>query len=94
MIYAYYETPGEFVDSATTLRDRRNKLNQLYDALLTTLLNNSHKAGIQEIQINDGQSIVKATYRNPSEIQTAMDNITKQINIIDHRLKGRLRRLQ
>lgn len=94
MIYAYFSTPGEFIDSATTLKERRVKLNQLYDALLTTLINNSSKAGIQEMQINDGQSIVKATYRNPSEIQTAMDKITDQINIIDHRLKGRFVKLQ
>lgn len=67
-----YENVGIYIDNATTLEQRIQRMDAVIDALETSALTSATSQHIQEYWLDDGQSKIKTTYRSIEEINAAI----------------------
>lgn len=69
---AVYNSYIDFLAIKTDARAKIIAIDAIIDALLTTVLKAVEKGNISEYMLNDGQTIIKTTYRNVNEVIAAM----------------------
>lgn len=89
----YFETAGLYIESCTTLRAKITAIDNIISALLTTAANAAANENITEYTLNDGQTIIKSTYRGMKAIQDSINSFEKLKQMYVNRLNGRVMRL-
>ena len=80
-----------YIQSATSLRDKVTRYNQIITALEDQMLNvASGVADISEYQLDDGQVKIKTLYRDPSAIANAINSYSFLRNRALNELNGRV----
>lgn len=88
-----YSSADIYIESCTTLRAKIAAISAIQDALLTSALKAAAKGSISQYSLNDGQTIISATYRNAKEINDAYTSFETVKQIYINRLNGRSVRL-
>lgn len=89
----YFESPWDYMESGSSLKDKIKRIDQIIDSLIKTQME-ENSGPVEEYHYNDGQTIVKTIYRTPEEMARAIEMWEKLRNKYEYRLTGRIRRLQ
>lgn len=85
-----FENPVLYIESATTLEDRVNRLDSIIDALIAESLRAAGNQRISEYFLDDGQTKVRTIYRNTTEISNAIRDFEQVKHMYLNRLNGRV----
>ncbi len=78
MIPVAFESDRAYLQSCTTVEDKIAACDAIIDALFTQMLALAQQESpIQEYMLNDGQTIIKAIYRDAKQITMSIDALTK-----------------
>lgn len=94
MAIEYYPAPYDYIKTAKTLKEKIKKIDDIIEALEDVLLKGALTADLEELQLNDGQTIIKTIYRNLDQINTAIDGLEARRNKLQYKLTGRIKRLR
>ena len=87
-------TISQYIDSATTLRDRITKIDALILTLEAVLVDSVGSANYSEYQMDDGQMKVRASYRSPADVTAGINELEKLKQRYINKLNGRVRVLR
>lgn len=85
----YYDSAAIYIDSATDLCDKIAKIDQVIDALLTNALVAAANDNIEEYSLNDGQTIIRTTYKGADAVQKSIHAFESIKQTYVNRLNGR-----
>lgn len=85
MIY----TPLQYVESATDIIAKINRLNDLIDLLLENSTNIIENSGIAEYDFDDSQVKIKTVYRSASDLTKDIFNLQKLRETYINQVNGR-----
>lgn len=88
-----YSSADLYIESCTTLRAKIAAIDTIQTALLTTALKAASKGAISQYSLNDGQTIISATYRNAKEVTASYEAFEAIKQMFINRLNGRSIRL-
>jgi hypothetical protein len=88
-----YESASIYVDSATTIRAKIARIEEIQSALLTSALTAATNGHVSEYQLDTGQTKIKANYRNAAEINASYNAFEMIRQTLINRLNGRKIRL-
>lgn len=83
-----------YIESATSLVDKVNKIQQIIDALLDQQIAAVGNSFTDEYSVDDGQIKIKTIYRSPDSIARAINDYEKIKQQCLNRLNGRNRVLR
>lgn len=69
----YFDSEALLIESKTDARAKIAAIDACINTLLTSVLASVGKAAVQEYLLNDGQTIIKTSYRNPNEVIKAVE---------------------
>lgn len=70
-----YPDEWNFIMSATDIKAQIAQCNVIIAALLVTMGRMATNAGISRVSLNDGQTIIDKSYRNPNQIMETVNAI-------------------
>ncbi len=85
-----FDTCGLYIQSATTLRAKITAIDAVIDALELQAADSVLTQNISEYQLNDGQTIIKQTYRGAKGIADAINSFEAIKQRYVNRLNGRV----
>jgi multidrug efflux pump subunit AcrA (membrane-fusion protein) len=88
----YFDNCGLYVQSATTLQAKIASIDAIIDALEAQALNAAATQNLTEYQLNDGQTIIRQTYRGAQGIANAINQFEAIKQRYVNRLNGRVYR--
>lgn len=88
-----YDSATSYVESCTTLQARIAAIDAIIDGLFTSALKAAEKGDVKEYWLNDGQVLIKTTYRNAEEVSKSILHFQKIRVMYENRLTGRAFRL-
>ncbi len=88
-----FQSETLFIDSATDMEDKVNKIDAIINALLDISLTAVGKQDIVEYTLDDGQTKIRTEFRGVSAIARAIDDYEKIRQRYFNRLNGRTFRL-
>lgn len=90
----YFDNCGLYIESQTTLRAKITAINAIIDALESQALvaATNQNESLSEYQLNDGQTIIRQTYRGVAGIAKAINDFEAIKQRYINRLTGRVYR--
>jgi hypothetical protein len=88
-----YERADIYIQSCTTLKDKITAIDNIIDALFATALKAAAGDNISQYMLNDGQTIINATYKGVHQIQASIAVFERLRQMYINRLNGRVIRL-
>ena len=89
----YYDSAALYIEGSTSLCDKIGRIDTIIDALLTNALVAAEKDNIEEYSLNDGQTIIKTTYRGTESVMKSIKAFETLKQVYVNRLDGRVSRL-
>lgn len=89
----YFTSADTYIETASTKKERIAKIDQVIDALTNAAIKAAGKGHISEYMLNDGQTIIKSTYRSLTEIHQAIRDFIQLKNLLINQLTPRVVRL-
>jgi hypothetical protein len=93
MASCIYISETQYVESKSTAREKIAAIEALQDALITTAMRAVMKGDITQYTLNDGQTIITTTYRNPEDINKAWQGLNTIKQMLVNTVNGRVFRL-
>lgn len=91
MGYIRYESINQYIDaSATDLKTELEAWKAVKDAARNAMLGNLQQGAVAELMLNNGQSIIKTTYKTMNDLLACIDLCEVQIQQIVNKLNGRV----
>jgi hypothetical protein len=95
---AIYKCAKDYIGSCTTIDQQIAAIEQIQMALLTQALTSietsvANGESISQYSLNDGQTIISASYRSASEIKRDYENYEYLKNMLRNNKSGRMVRL-
>jgi hypothetical protein len=90
---ASYSNITLYIESATNLKDQIARYDAIIAALETTALNSAGNIDIEEYQLDDGQTRIRNSFRDPNQIFKAIDNYSRLRQRAINKLNGSVVRL-
>lgn len=84
-----YSSADKYIESCTTVRAKIAAIEAIQAALLSSALKAAAKGSVSQYSLNDGQTIISATYRNASEIHKSWRAFESIKQIYVNQLNGR-----
>lgn len=88
MIQATYLDEISYIKSATDLKSELAAIEAVRAALLVQMLTIASGKPISEYMLNDGQTLIKRTYTNPTQIMAVRGILETEANDIRKLLRG------
>ena len=88
-----YSTAGVYIESKLTVGEKIIAIESIISLLLVQAAENAGVDGIQEYQLDDGQSKIKTIYRGSASIMKAIEAFEKLKQYYINKLNGRVFRL-
>lgn len=89
-----YTNLKQYVTDSRTLEDRIHRIEQLIDAMILSTLNvvsdDTYNPNVSEYQLNDGQMIVRTSYKTNSDVFASIQQLEKTKQIYVNQLNGRV----
>lgn len=82
-----------YIVDATTTEDKINRIEDVIDALMTTMLEASLNQDITEYRLDDGQTKVQTIYRSVEQIRKSIEGLEALIEMYKAKVQGRIVRL-
>lgn len=89
----WYDSAGIYIQSATTLEAKIVKIEAIITALEDIALTAAGTGNIDEYSLDDGQTKIKSTYRNTTEILEAIMGFERVRQMYVNRFNNRMFRL-
>lgn len=93
-----FESPKIYLESAKSLHERVERIDQLIDAMILSTLNvvsgEDYNPNISEYQLNDGQMTVRTAYKTNNDVFKSIEELEKIKQIYLNRLNGRVMTLR
>lgn len=89
----YFDSAGLYIASQSSINAKITAIDAIIDALLITAADSAANAGISEYSLNDGQTIIRTTYRGPDAIYTSIQSFQKLKIWYQNQSMGRVVRL-
>jgi basic membrane lipoprotein Med (substrate-binding protein (PBP1-ABC) superfamily) len=89
----YFDSAAIYIDSATSLCDKIERIDLVIDALLTNALKAAANENITEYSLNDGQTVIKTVYRGSASVEASIAAFERIKQMYVNRLNGRVFRL-
>lgn len=89
----YYDSADIYIESASSLRDKIQRIDQVIDGLISNALKAASNDNIEEYSLNDGQTIIRTTYRGAEAVQKSINAFESIKQMYVNRLNGRSFRL-
>lgn len=86
----YFDSCGLYIQSATTLRAKIAAIDAIIDALEAQAIDAVATQNLTEYQLNDGQTIIRQTYRGAGGIAKAIEDYERIKQRYVNRLSGRV----
>lgn len=85
-----YYTIKEYIDSGKNTAERIKLIDQLIDKLILSMLDSveGRDSSVEELQMNDGQMIVRTRYRSTSDIEEGIKGLERIKQMYINRLNG------
>ena len=84
-----YDSASIYIEGAADLRDRIARMEAIINALMTTAIKAVEQGDISEYMLDDGQTKIKAVYKDPDQITAAIIGFERIKQIYINRLNGR-----
>lgn len=84
-----FDSADLYIESTTDLRSKITRLNQVIDALISASIKGAANANMEEYSLDDGQTKIRAKYKDMAQIQAAINAFEKAKQIYVNRLNGR-----
>jgi len=88
-----YDSAAIYIQSATTLKGKIEKMDAIIAALEDAALDSASKSGIDQYSLDDGQSKIMTKYRSLEDINASITAFEMQRQRYVNRLNGRQVRL-
>jgi len=88
-----YDSAYIYIDSATTLAEKIDKLDTIITALEDTALKAAANDDIEEYWVDDGQAKIKTTYRSAMAVINSIQAFERMRQMYINKLNGRVSRL-
>lgn len=88
-----FDSAGLYISSATSLKEKVVKVNNIIDALLLEAANSVGTANLTEYSLDSGQTKIKTMYRGVDAILTAINGFERIKQTYLNQLNGRVIRL-
>ena len=79
-----------YVESFASLKEKVDALDRVIDLLITSAEDNTGSAHLDEYQLDDGQTKIKAVYRTTADLATAIFDFESLKQIYLNRMNGRV----
>lgn len=90
---AQYYSEYDYLSSATTIKEKISKINEIIAVLEESALKSATRQHIDEYWLDDGQTRIKTVYRSMDEVVNGLFALNKLKEIYTNKLKGRIVRL-
>lgn len=77
----YFDRERMYIDSQDSLLAKIQAIEAIIDALLVQMATIVTTAGTDEYMLNDGQTIIKTKYRDPNQVEAAINGMRRLKNI-------------
>jgi uncharacterized cupin superfamily protein len=84
-----FDSSAKYINQASTLVDRLNRIEAIIDALYTVALTAAAGDNIGEYFINDGQVQIKTTYKSSADIEKSIIAYERLKEMLKNQLNGR-----
>ena len=88
-----FDSAAIFIDSSTNLVDKICKIDLVIDALLTNALEAAGTNNIDEYTLNDGQTIIKTTYRSTESVLKSIKSFEQLRSYYQNKINGHATRM-
>jgi len=88
-----YNSADKYIESCQTVRDQIAAINAIQAALMSQALKAASKGPVSQYSLNDGQTIISATYRSTKEITEAYWDFERIKQVLINQINGRMFRL-
>ncbi|MCE3278030.1 MAG: hypothetical protein K0S44_221 [Bacteroidetes bacterium] len=92
-----YESAVHYIESATTLREQINKIDNIINALFSSALKAAANDSISEYSLDDGQTKIRTVYKNSDAVMASIESFRKlkkcMLADLNNTNNGRLMRL-
>lgn len=89
-----YLNPRQYLTDSKTLEDRIHRIEQLIDAMILSTLDTvsaeDYNPNVSEYQLNDGQMIVRTSYKTNNDVFASIQQLEKTKQIYVNQLNGRV----
>lgn len=82
-----------YLESCTTIQSKIAAIDAIIDALLITMAKAATKENFSQYSLNDGQTIINASYRSVKDIELSIEGLDRLKQMYLNRLNGRMVRL-
>lgn len=93
MANVVYDSAAIYIDSATDLQAKIARMDAIIAALETSALTAAGTANFSEYSLNDGQTIIKTTYRTIEDVQRGILGFERIRQMYINRINGRVFRM-
>jgi hypothetical protein len=87
-VVRYYSSISECLENAKDLHERYKLIKEIKMALFTSTLKQVEGGNLEEMQFNDGQTIIRTRYQNTSQIEGIIRALNKELANIERKLYG------
>ena len=84
-----YTREGLYIESKKSIRAKITAVQAIINALITAATDSAGTGGIDEYQLDDGQTKIRQTYRSVEDIWKAINGFEKQKQYYINQLDGR-----
>lgn len=89
----YFESAYKYIECASDLRDKIERINTIITALEDTALKAAANDNISEYSLNDGQTVIRTVYKGADAVLRSIEAFEKIKQMYVNRLNGRTFRL-
>jgi hypothetical protein len=93
MIMVVYEAASDYIRTGKNNKEKIDKIEQVIAALEVVMLDAATKENIEEYDLNDGQTKIRATYKGVKSIMAAIMSLETLKNYYINKTVGRQVRL-
>ena len=86
---AEYESGYAYIETATSLKEKVAKIDNIIDCLLNTALKAVENDDVTEYWLDDGQTKIKTVFRSSLDVTKAIAGYERVRNIYLNRINGR-----
>lgn len=88
-----YDGAAKFIETATCLQDRVDKVQAIIDALYNTALVSAGNDDIEEYMLDDGQSKIRTIYKGTEAVLKSIHSFEKIKQMYINQINGRVVRM-
>lgn len=83
-----YDSAGIYIESASSLKDKINRVSAIISALLDVAVKSAETGNIDEYQLDSGQTKIRTSYTGPDQVFKSIEHFEKLKTYYSNKLNG------